>query len=286
MSDIGDRRVNAPQDPDEAPDAGRGGRARARLTATMASAKSASERHVALAVPLRAAERNRRVAASVLAGGLAYRLFLWLLPFGLIVGGALGLPECGQHREGGREGWPSGGDQRRDRRRLTCRTLRLVVAPRGRRGGPPLGGLYGREGGEARPFARLGRAPVEDEAAPGITRLHRGAVARSGPRSRSHGGSVARRGRASCSAFSASRRSRGCGSWCRFTFRTGTPPGRRCCPARSSSRSDSRCSTKWSSSTSCPSSRSQRRCTAASAPRRRSSSSSTSSPRSSSPRPF
>jgi uncharacterized BrkB/YihY/UPF0761 family membrane protein len=45
---------------------------------------------VSLAVPLRAAERNRRVAASVLAGGLAYRLFLWLLPFGLIVGGALG----------------------------------------------------------------------------------------------------------------------------------------------------------------------------------------------------
>ena len=56
----------------------------------MASAKSASGRHVALAVPVRAAERNRRVAASVLAGGLAYRLFLWLLPFGLIVGGALG----------------------------------------------------------------------------------------------------------------------------------------------------------------------------------------------------
>ncbi len=45
---------------------------------------------MAIAVPLRAAERNRRVAASVLAGGLAYRLFLWLLPFGLIVGGALG----------------------------------------------------------------------------------------------------------------------------------------------------------------------------------------------------
>ena len=29
--------------------------------------------------------------ASVLAGGIAYRLFLWLLPFGLILGGALGL---------------------------------------------------------------------------------------------------------------------------------------------------------------------------------------------------
>ena len=104
MSDIGDRRVDAPQDPDEAPDAGRDDRTRARLTATMASAKSASERHVALAVPLRAAERNRRVAASVLAGGLAYRLFLWLLPFGLIVGGALGFLNADRHREGGLEG--------------------------------------------------------------------------------------------------------------------------------------------------------------------------------------
>ena len=62
-----------------------------KLRAAMAGAKGASERHVALAVPIRAAERNRRVAASVLAGGFAYRLFLWLLPFGLIVGGALGL---------------------------------------------------------------------------------------------------------------------------------------------------------------------------------------------------
>jgi len=53
--------------------------------------RSAAEHHVSVAIPFRAAERNRRVAASVLAGGVAYRLFLWLLPFGLIVGGALGL---------------------------------------------------------------------------------------------------------------------------------------------------------------------------------------------------
>ena len=64
--------------------------ARGRLSSAMESAKGASERHIALAVPLRAVERNRRVAASVLAGGFAYRLFLWLLPFGLILGGALG----------------------------------------------------------------------------------------------------------------------------------------------------------------------------------------------------
>ena len=53
--------------------------------------KGAADRHVAIAVPIRAVERNRRVAASVLAGGFAYRLFLWLLPFGLVVGGGLGL---------------------------------------------------------------------------------------------------------------------------------------------------------------------------------------------------
>ena len=68
---------------------------RGKLTAAMASAKTASEQHVALAVPIRAVERNRRVAASVLAGGLAYRLFLWLLPFGLLVGGALGFLNAG-----------------------------------------------------------------------------------------------------------------------------------------------------------------------------------------------
>ena len=61
-----------------------GERTLGRLAAAMEGAKGASERHVALAVPIRAVERNRRVAASVLAGGLAYRLFLWLLPFGLI----------------------------------------------------------------------------------------------------------------------------------------------------------------------------------------------------------
>ena len=69
----------------------RGEHQRGKFSSAMETAKGASERHVAVAVPIRAVERNRRVAASVLAGGLAYRLFLWLLPFGLILGGALGL---------------------------------------------------------------------------------------------------------------------------------------------------------------------------------------------------
>ena len=65
-----------------------------RFAAVRARAKGAGERHVSVAVPLRAAERNRRVASSVLAGGIAYRLFLWLLPFGLILGGTLGLMDA------------------------------------------------------------------------------------------------------------------------------------------------------------------------------------------------
>ena len=87
MSESEDPALDPALDGDGAPDADRGNRAR-RIQDAMAGA---SERHVALSVPLRAAERNRRVAASVLAGGFAYRLFLWLLPFGLILGGALGL---------------------------------------------------------------------------------------------------------------------------------------------------------------------------------------------------
>ena len=55
---------------------------------------AASERHVSVAVPFRTVERNRAVAATVLAGGIAYRLFFWLLPFGLVVGGALGLGDA------------------------------------------------------------------------------------------------------------------------------------------------------------------------------------------------
>jgi membrane protein len=90
MSDVESRRADEAGDPDEVSAGGRSDRAREKLTAAAAGVKSAGVKHVALAVPFRAVERNRRVAASVLAGGIAYKLFLWLLPFGLIVGGALG----------------------------------------------------------------------------------------------------------------------------------------------------------------------------------------------------
>ena len=54
-------------------------------------AEAASETHTSVAVPFRAARSNTRVAASALSGGFAYRLFFWLLPFSLFVGGALDL---------------------------------------------------------------------------------------------------------------------------------------------------------------------------------------------------
>jgi membrane protein len=83
-------RPPAPPEPDGA------GETRAqqfrRLSASaMSWAVSASERHLSVALGFRAAERNRRVAAAVLAGGFAYRLFFWLLALSLVAGGAFGL---------------------------------------------------------------------------------------------------------------------------------------------------------------------------------------------------
>jgi hypothetical protein len=66
-------------------------RARRFFAGGVEKARRASERHASVAVPFRAMERNTGVAANVLAGGMAYRLFLWLLPFGLVVSGVLGL---------------------------------------------------------------------------------------------------------------------------------------------------------------------------------------------------
>ncbi len=95
ISDVEDGHADPTMGDSEASGAGRSARAREQLTVALGSVKSASQEHVALAVPIRAAQRNRRVAASVLAGGVAYRLFLWLLPFGLIIGGALGFVNAG-----------------------------------------------------------------------------------------------------------------------------------------------------------------------------------------------
>ena len=76
------------EDPSES---GQSDRAPEEAANAPASPLDLADRNIAVAVTIRAVERNRRVAATVLAGGFAYRIFLWLLPFGLLVGGALGL---------------------------------------------------------------------------------------------------------------------------------------------------------------------------------------------------
>ena len=94
MSQLREAETDGAGQPGAAADAGLADHARQSVATATAAAKQAGERHVSVAVPFRAAERNRSVAASVLAGGVAYRLFLWLLPFGLVVGGALGLGDA------------------------------------------------------------------------------------------------------------------------------------------------------------------------------------------------
>jgi hypothetical protein len=64
----------------------------ARLTA-------ARSRHASVDASFDLLERDRRLAASVLAGGIAFRLFLWLLPLALILGGALGFTSSGSSKE-------------------------------------------------------------------------------------------------------------------------------------------------------------------------------------------
>ena len=70
---------------------GRLNRARVELNAATVRVARAREQHATVAIPFRILERESRVAASVLAGGMAYKLFLWLLPFGLILGGVFGI---------------------------------------------------------------------------------------------------------------------------------------------------------------------------------------------------
>lgn len=63
-------------------------RARARDVPVRLAA--ARDRHASVDASFDLLERDRRIAASVLAGGIAFRLFLWLLPLALLLGGVLG----------------------------------------------------------------------------------------------------------------------------------------------------------------------------------------------------
>jgi uncharacterized BrkB/YihY/UPF0761 family membrane protein len=87
-------RRDGPPAAEATPEQGLLERVRGRVATETERARSAGDQHVTVAVPFRAAERTQRVAAGVLAGGVAYRLFLWLLPVGLILGGVLGLGDA------------------------------------------------------------------------------------------------------------------------------------------------------------------------------------------------
>ena len=186
-------------------------------------------RHVAIAVPLRAVDKNQRVAASVLAGGFAYRIFLWLLPFGLIVGGALGLVNANDTEEAVERGGLPGaitntiGDAARYANSDTWWLLAV---------GLPLLVWAGFSGAKAVTLIHSlvwDEPPPRAQAAPGVTCLHRHGVCVH-RRGRNHLVVPRRTGRASSPPCSRSRRSPPCGSGSRSTCRTGTLPGRRCCP--------------------------------------------------------
>ena len=227
----------------ETPDAGLDDRARARFTDTLATARRASARHLSLAVPFRAAERNRRVAASVLAGGFAYRLFLWLLPLGLILGGALGLMDA----DSTEEAVASGG--------LPAAVVDVIgdVAQAAESDwwwllgiGVPLLLWTGYTGAKA---VQLIHSLVWDEPPP-RARLLKSSLAFTGVLCAFMAAIALTwwlRDEASLERLLAAPSPRPhsprCGSGLPSAFRTGTLPGGRCYPARSSSRSASRCST-------------------------------------------
>ena len=94
MREPADRNQGGTRESDAPVSRGLADRLRETIATGTERAKSAAEHHASVAIPFRAMERNRGVAASVLAGGVAYRLFLWLLPFGLIIGGVLGLGDA------------------------------------------------------------------------------------------------------------------------------------------------------------------------------------------------
>jgi uncharacterized BrkB/YihY/UPF0761 family membrane protein len=74
----------------DGPEAGRLESVRARARDVPARLTAARSRHASVDASFDLLERDRGLAASVLAGGIAFRLFLWLLPLALLLGGVLG----------------------------------------------------------------------------------------------------------------------------------------------------------------------------------------------------
>src|SRR5829696_4301224 len=70
--------------------------ARAAAEKVPARLSAARSRHASVDASFELVDRDRRLAASVLAGGIAFRLFFWLLPVALILGGVLGFTSQGR----------------------------------------------------------------------------------------------------------------------------------------------------------------------------------------------
>jgi uncharacterized BrkB/YihY/UPF0761 family membrane protein len=83
----------------EGREAGRLDSVRARARDVPARLTAARSRHASVDMSFDLLERDRRLAASVLAGGIAFRLFLWLLPLALLLGGALGFTSSDSSKE-------------------------------------------------------------------------------------------------------------------------------------------------------------------------------------------
>jgi uncharacterized BrkB/YihY/UPF0761 family membrane protein len=88
----------------EQPTPGTGRRAidavRSRVSGFVASVEAARPRHGTIDVSFAAMDRDRRIAAGVLAGGIAFRIFLWTLPLALTVAGVLGLVDAAAAKHG------------------------------------------------------------------------------------------------------------------------------------------------------------------------------------------
>jgi len=93
-----------PSQPTPTPDAERKTRRRVEAIRTRAQAArvrldAARGKHGTVDTMFCFWEEDRRLAASVLAGGISFRLFFWLLPFALILGGVLGFSSSGSATE-------------------------------------------------------------------------------------------------------------------------------------------------------------------------------------------
>ena len=172
-----------PADPTETPTPtpaapGRVARARAWSEVTIARGvdwtNQARATHRTVDVGFLAADRDKRVAAAVLAGGLAYRIFFWILAMSLLANGALGFIDVDALKQRleaqGVDPAVAGMMQQ-----ATAVVGHPQLVAGGRRGlAGPVDRLPGRQDARARPRRGLGDpATPGPEQAAHVSRLHR-----------------------------------------------------------------------------------------------------------------